>query len=158
MASPTGAPSPEDQRRIEELRQHIQELVDEMAFYQIRWDSLAREGNEDATRELSAFDGAFNELQAEIMDLENQLHELEGKNTGAPAAFTLEKTPEQKKVSEQENKDLIELEKQELDCIEAVDKLQQQEEGGERVHDKLEEMRFRLDYIRREIQAMRSKG
>ena len=150
MTVPTGKANPEDQRRIEELRQHLQELVDEMAFYQIRWDSLAREGNADATRELQFFAEGFSELEAEAMDLHNQLHELEYKSTGDQAAFTLPKEAEPVDRTE-ENRDLVALQKQELNCIEELDSLHEKEVEGEDVGSKISEMHFRLDYLRREI-------
>lgn len=154
MTSPTGRANPDDQKRIEELRQHIQELVDEMTFYQIRWDSLAREGNPDAYRELRFFDETFNELEAEILDLENQLHELENKTNADQRTFTVE-TAVDKKAERQE---LIKLQKEELQCIEELDELLEKETEGFDVEAKLTEIRFKLDYLRKEINAMREHG
>ena len=153
MATPTGNPNPEDQRRIEELRQHLEELVDEMAFYQIRWDSLAREGTQDAARELQFFAEGFSELEAEAMDLRNQLHELEHKASGEPAGFELPKKAASVDRSA-ENSDLVSLQKEEMECIEKLDTLQQKESAGEDVAEQLTQMRFRLDYLRKEILAI----
>jgi len=150
MTFPTGKANPEDQKRIEELRQHIQELIDEMAFYQIRWDSLAREGNVDAARELRYFDEGFSELEAEVMDLQNQLHALEYKSGGDQAAFVL---PEEPKPIDrrEENHDLVALQRQEQKCIEEIAELREKEVEGEDVGSKLSELHFRADYLRKEI-------
>ena len=148
MAGPTGRANPDDQRRIEELRQHIQELIDEMAFYQIRWDSLAREGNADAARELQFFGEGFSELESEVMDLENQLHALEAKTTGDQEPFSL---PEIKTIDRTaENQDLVILQKEELGYIEQMEEPMDEE--------KLKELRFKLDYIRKEITNLREHG
>ena len=150
MSVPGGKASPDNQARIEELRQHLQELVDEMAFYQIRWDSLAREGNEDASRELRFFSEGFSELEAEAMDLENQLHELERQSAGDQAAFQLPKQQTPVKVDRNiEKHELIKLQKEELKCIEELNFLQN--EYHEDVSEQLTQLRFRLDYIRKEI-------
>ncbi|MCH9610667.1 MAG: hypothetical protein S4CHLAM81_06150 [Chlamydiales bacterium] len=142
MAAPTGEPNPADQRRIEELRQHLEELVDEMAFYQMRWDSLAKEGTPDATRELQFFAEGFSELEAEAMDLRNQLHELEYKSGGVQTAATsLDRT--------EENRDLVTLQKEELECIEKLAKLQ--DEGAE---EQIKQLRNKLNYLRREIEQI----
>ncbi|MCP5469383.1 MAG: hypothetical protein H7A36_02640 [Chlamydiales bacterium] len=153
MAGPTGRADPYEQRRIEELRQHIQELVDEMTFYQIRYDSLAREGNPDAWRELQFFDEGFNELQAEILDLENQLHALEAKNSGDQQPFILQKEESKPVDHTAENADLVRLQKEEFECLEKMAAL---EDCG--AEEQLTQLRFKIEYLRKEIDSVRSHG
>ncbi|MFN0065206.1 MAG: hypothetical protein ACKVOH_03095 [Chlamydiales bacterium] len=161
MASPTGKASPEDQKRIEELRQHIEELIDEMTFYQIRWDSLVREGNVDASRELRQFDEGFAELQSEIVDLQRQLHTLEAKNTGMQVPFILlEESTEEKerkaRIVKEESSELIALQHKEFDCIEEIERLEEKRMHGDAsAEEQLNACRTRLAYIRSEITAIR---